>query len=362
MTPDKPIEEQLKECERKFLNALQEHPLPLTLTSAIDHRYLEVNHTFERISGWKRNEIIGRTPFDINIWVDPSHRIDYVKRLLSDGSVRNFDVHARLRNREVWLGLGFGALIEINGEPCILSVIAGVNDCGATAEAKQAEVTLASMARRLMQGQDQERVSVARELHEYIDRLLLVCANLDRVGQNSELIFDTNQQISEAKRQIEDLAIDIQRLSHRLHSSQLAYLGLEAAAALLCKELSEKKKIEIQFASEAVPKIMAPDVSLCLFRVLQGALENACTHSGSQSVQVVLRGGPNEIHLTVRDSGVGFDLENATNAPPIGLTIMKERLKLVGGHFSVESQRGRGTTIEAHVPLRAEIDSAGASK
>jgi PAS domain S-box-containing protein len=101
MTEQKQIKEQLKECERKFLNALQEHPLALTLTSAIDHRYIEVNNTFERISGWKRKEIIGKTPFDINIWVNPTDRIDLVKRLLSEGTVKDFEVRARLRNREV---------------------------------------------------------------------------------------------------------------------------------------------------------------------------------------------------------------------------------------------------------------------
>jgi len=61
----------------------------------------------------------------------------------------------------------------------------------------------------------------------------------------------------------------------------------------------------------------------------------------------------------VRNSGIGFDAENATTQ--ISLAIMKERLRLVGGGFSIESQGGRGTAIEAHVPLRAKIDSAGAS-
>lgn len=74
MTPQKETQEDLKDCEKKFFKALQEYPLPVTLTSAIDHRYIEVNTMFERISGWKRNEVIGRTPFDINIWVNPQRQ------------------------------------------------------------------------------------------------------------------------------------------------------------------------------------------------------------------------------------------------------------------------------------------------
>jgi PAS domain S-box-containing protein len=360
MTTDKSIEQQLKECERKFLSALQEHPLALTLTSAIDHRYIEVNDTFERISGWKRAEIIGRTPFDINIWVNPTDRIDVVKRLLSEGTVKNFEVRARLRNREVWLGLAFAAMIEINGEPCILSLIEGVTDSKRSEQTTQFEVTLAAMARKLIQGQEEERASVARELHNYIDRLLLLSVNLDRVRQNPEPVSEINQQIAEAKREIEDLVMDIQDLSHRLDSSRLEYLGLVTAASSLCKEVSEKKDIKIQFASEGMPKQMPQDVSLCLFRVLQGALQNALSHRGSQSVEVLLRGGSNEVQLTVRNSGIGFDMEDGTTQ--VCLAIMKERLRLVGGDFSVESQGGHGTAIEAHVPLAAEIESAGASK
>lgn len=83
MTPQKETQEDLKDCEKKFFKALQ-YPLPVTLTSAIDHRYIEVNTMFERISGWKRNEVIGRTPFDINIWVNPDDRIEIIRQLLSE--------------------------------------------------------------------------------------------------------------------------------------------------------------------------------------------------------------------------------------------------------------------------------------
>jgi len=363
MTEPERIKEALQECEKKFLKALQECPMAVTLTSAVDHRYIEVNGTFERMSGWNRDEVIGRTPFDINIWVEPSDRVAFVKRLLSVGTVRNLDVRARLKNGEVWIGLGFAALIEINGETCVLSLIEGVTDVKGAEETKQAEVTLSNMARRLIQAQEEERASVARELHDYVDRLLLLSVNLDRVRYPfPESVSEKNGHIAEAKQQIEVLAIDIQNLSHRLHSSKLEYLGLAAAAASFCKELSDEKKVEIQFSSEGMPEHLPQDVSLCLFRVLQGALQNALSHGGSQRVEVLLRGdGSREVHLTVRDSGISFDVDDAPNAPELGLAIMKERLKLVHGEFSVQPQRGHGTIIEARVPLPAKVDSAEAT-
>lgn len=217
------------------------------------------------------------------------------------------------------------------------------------------------MARSLIQAQEEERASVAHELHDYVDGLLLLSINLDRVRQTPKSVSEGNEQIADASRQIENLAMDIQNLSHRLYSSKLEYLGLAAAAASFCKELSDKTKVEIQFASEGIREHLPQDVSLCLFRVLRGAVEIALSHSGSQHVEVLLRGGSNEVYLTVRDSGIGFDVDNAANAPRIELAIMKERMNLVDGEFSVQSQRGRGATIQARVPLHAKIDSAEAA-
>jgi signal transduction histidine kinase len=215
------------------------------------------------------------------------------------------------------------------------------------------------MARKLIEAQEEERAAVASELHNYIDRLLLLSANLDGVGQNS--LSEMNKQILEATHHIKDLVMNIQDLSNRLHSSRLEYLGLAGATVALCKELSHEKKVDIQFSSEDMPKKMPDDVSLCLFRVLQGALQNALAHSGSQTINVFLRGDPNGIQLTVQDAGVGFDMEDASKAPAIGIAIMKERVKLAGGKFAVESQRGRGTTIRAHVPLVGGMVSVEAS-
>ncbi len=103
---------------------------------------------------------------------------------------------------------------------------------------------------------------------------------------------------------------------------------------------------------ENVPTALPSDISLCLYRVLQEALQNAVKHSGSPRAQVSITGGVNNINLTVEDSGVGFDPHDAMRGNGLGLTSMKERLKLVGGQLSIHSERGRGTMIHALVPLR----------
>jgi len=150
-------------------------------------------------------------------------------------------------------------------------------------------------------------------------------------------------------------------MSHELHSSKLQLLGIVAAMRGFCREFSEQQKLEIEFQTHDLPTPLSADISLCFFRVLQEALHNAAKHSGVRHFEVRLWGTSDEIHLTVRDSGVGFDPEAAKKSRGLGLISMEERLKLLTGTLSIDSQPKRGTTIHARVPLGSVSDSMGAT-
>lgn len=349
MAKDKQIEDAVKQCRNEFLDLFRQSPLVLTLCTAKDHRYIDVNETFERETGWNRNEVIGRTAFEIGLWADPGQRAELLKQILSGGVVRNVDVRIRVKNGDMRTGSLSAMLIEINGQRCVLCLVADVTDRKRAEEANQAAERLSSMGHRLIQAQEDERKLIARELHEYIDRLLLLSMELEHSGK-----------VETARRQIEDLVTDFQSLLQRVHSAKLEYLGLAAAAASFCKELSIQKKIDIQFTSEGVAKELPEKIASSLYLIMQEALQNAISYSGAKRIHVKLVRGPNKTDLTVRDSGVGFDAA-ALKGPGFGLMIMRERLKQVGGELSIESQPGRGTTIHAQVPLHFQEKSAGAS-
>jgi signal transduction histidine kinase len=167
--------------------------------------------------------------------------------------------------------------------------------------------------------------------------------------------------MGELQKQTSEIADDIQSLSHELHSAKLQYLGIAAAMRGFCKEFGEQQKVEIDFQTHDLPSPVPPDISLCLFRVLQEALHNSAKHSGVRHFEVQLWGTSDEIHLTVRDSGAGFDREAARKSRGLGLISMEERLKLLNGTFSIESQPNRGSTIHAGVPLRSGSDSMRAA-
>jgi len=112
--------------------------------------------------------------------------------------------------------------------------------------------------------------------------------------------------------------------------------------------------VKIDCTIVGIPTNLPQEISLCLFRVLQEALQNATKHSGVRNFKVELRGDPGEIQLTVSDSGVGFDPEMAIRSHGLGLVSMQERLQLVKGQIAIESKPNRGVKIRARVPLSSE--------
>ena len=141
---------------------------------------------------------------------------------------------------------------------------------------------------------------------------------------------------------------------------RLELMGLEAAAAGFCEELSKRHGVTIDVHFENVPTALPREISLCLYRVLQEALHNVVKHSVSGHADVSLCGQSKTINLIVKDSGAGFDPHEAMRGRGLGLTSMKERLKVIGGELSIHSRRGRGTMIHAVAPLRLPTKSASA--
>lgn len=245
--------------------------------------------------------------------------------------------------------------MDESGEP---ARILGVNID--ITERKIAEEAVSSMGGKLIEAQERERTWIARELHDDINqRLALVAMNLDRHRQSFRASAEEMRSVmGEATKRVSEVVSDIHAMSHRLHSSRLDTVGLVAASAGLCRELSERQKVEIEFHSEGVPKNLPEAITMCMFRVLQEALQNAAKHSGANQYRVSLVRCPNHIVLTVCDEGRGFYPTEALKGSGLGLTSMMERVKLVGGELVIDAKPKVGTAIRASVPLDFKTKSA----
>jgi PAS domain S-box-containing protein len=266
----------------------------------------------------------------------PDVQISY-RMLLFDGSV-------------VWVEKTAHATFDEQGR--MVRVVGMVADI---TERKKAEEALSAMTRKLVEAQEQERARIARELHDDIgQRLAMLTIDLDQVQQiSSDLPPEVLSRMVELRQQTKQISAGVQSLSHDLHSSQLEHLGVVTGIKSWCREFGERRHIQIDFEHN-VQGSFPPEIGLCLFRVLQEALHNAAKHSGVKRFEVQLHEESGEIHLIVSDSGRGFDVEAMKQGRGLGLTSMRERVRLVNGTISIESNPMSGTTIHVRIPLESE--------
>jgi signal transduction histidine kinase/ABC-type uncharacterized transport system substrate-binding protein len=217
---------------------------------------------------------------------------------------------------------------------------------------KQVEEDLASLSGRLISAQEEERKRIAREIHDdYSQHLALLAMDLENLDEEIE-DPSANERLHEIWNGIGEVGADLHSLSHRLHSSTLDTLGLVAGAKAFCTEFAEQQGIRVDFAAENVPRDVPADRALCLFRIVQEGLRNIKRHSGADRAEVRLECSGEKLHLSVADRGRGFDVNNRSPRPGIGIHSMEERLRLLGGQLSITSQAMGGTKIDAWLPLR----------
>jgi PAS domain S-box-containing protein len=335
------------EGEARFRLVCNTAPVMIWMSGA-DQAFSYFNQTWLDFTGRPIDEELG------NGWTQAIHPEDlqsFIQTYITafDGR-RSFKMQCRVRRHDGeyrWIS-GTGVPRFDDGG----SFAGYIGSCTDFTDNRLAEQALASVSQRLILAQEKERTRIARELHDDINqRIALIAIDLMRLGQTSDSLANVSGQIVKLKDRMAELGTEVQTISHRLHSSKLEYLGLVAAAASFCRELSSQHEVKIDFSHEEVPSVLPVETSLCLFRVLQESLTNGVKHSGAQTFKVDLRRNAETLNLTVSDSGVGFDPKVAIANKGIGLVSMQERLHLVNGAFSIDSSLARGTTIRASVPI-----------
>lgn len=205
-----------------------------------------------------------------------------------------------------------------------------------------------SISSRLITLVEEERKHLARELHDDIgQRISLLAVELDLITTEQECEGSIRNKLNQALAELKELATDVHHLSHRLHSSKLQHLGLPVALREICRQIAGQYEIEVNLHAEMASSTLPEDVSLCLYRVAQEALNNAVKHSHSNRVEVRLESDDSIVKMQVRDFGVGFD--HSAQFHGLGLIMMQERLRMVGGTLVIKSLVGAGTELTAKV-------------
>lgn len=344
ITERKRAEEALRDSEAQFRSVFREAGVGMVIVSP-EGRYLSANQTFCDSLGYTEQELLEKTVESITFpedWPAFQAKLQEAER---DGHgfmwLQKRCLHKS--GRIVYTESSTSVIRNHEGDSHFF--VAQVIDITSR---RKAEMELAEMSRKLIQAQEQERARIARELHDDIcQRLAMACVDVQLLKGNQGEIETRAERLMG---KLSDISNDLQALSHELHSSKLEYLGVVTGIKSWCNEFAELAKLRVDFTSN-VSDTIPVEIGYPLLRVVQQAAHNAKKHSGASLLEVKLKEGPGEIYLTIGDSGRGFDVEEALQGKGLGLTSMKERVRLIHGTIEIDSKPGQGTTIRVRVPL-----------
>lgn len=263
----------------------------------------------------------------------------------------NFEMEYRLRRHDGeyrWI-VDYGVpRFGSNGTFC-----GYIGSCVDITERKLSEKSLQELTGRLIRAQEEERIRIARELHDDISqRMAFLQIGLEQFAESmSGLEASERNQLQGLAKIASEVSSELHGMSHHLHPAKLDLQGLVATVKSFCRELCNQHGMQISFRHHDVPAEIPKDVALCLFRIVQEALRNVVKHGMTSEAKVELTGQDNWIHLCISDPGIGFSSETARGKGGLGLISMRERLRLIGGFFSVQSEPAHGTRIRVAVPL-----------
>jgi signal transduction histidine kinase len=219
--------------------------------------------------------------------------------------------------------------------------------------AKEREIqdNLRLYAQKVGEAQEAERKRIARELHdETVQALVVISRQIEDLGMPGSDVTPEG-----IRQQIRGVIQGVREFSQKLRPSVLDDLGLVPALESLCADLRRQPGIEVYLEVLGDPPGLAPGRELMVFRVVQEALTNVRKHSGATRASIKLSFEKDNIELVVEDNGSGFAVpagyEGMTGEGKLGLVGMQERVQLLGGTISIQSQPGMGTTLRVRVPI-----------
>jgi signal transduction histidine kinase len=226
------------------------------------------------------------------------------------------------------------------------------------ARARYAELALhrgelQQLSARLVDAQETERRSISRELHDEVGQSLgLLLMDVGRLSNHLPNSDEKSRELLEHIRAVAERIVQtVRNMALLLRPSMLDELGLVPAVEWYARELSRQGDIEVKVHTENVSEHAPDEVKVCLYRVIQEALNNAQRHAHAKNVLVELTQSNDTIHLKIADDGSGFDAKRTRG---MGLLGMEERVNRLGGTIAIDSRANAGTTIHVALPLAME--------
>jgi PAS domain S-box-containing protein len=347
----------LKASEMRYRRLFETAQDGILILNADTGQIDDVNPFLTDLLGYTREQLLGNRLWEIGPFKDTKASKAEFRELQREDYVRYDDLPLETSTGKSINVEFVSNVYRVNGGRVIQCNIRNITE-RKQAEAKRKEYSrkLQVLSRRLVEAQETERRNIARELHDEIGQALTVMqlnlqAMLLSPGMEvvSPRLNESLEVVGRVLEQVRDISLD-------LRPSILDDLGLEPALRWYTERQAALVELKVEFHADQLEQRLDPVIETECFRIAQEALTNVVRHAQAKVVTVELREEDGQIHLRVRDDGVGFDVavvrEKAVRGTSLGLLSMEERAVLAGGRLEFNSVPGQGTEVHAWFPLK----------
>ena len=211
---------------------------------------------------------------------------------------------------------------------------------------------LHALSQRLMKAQEEERLHLSRELHDELGQLLIAAIfQLGLLERNSTSAEAVQEHVQELRATVNNIQQELHSLAVNLRPASLDHVGLVSAIEQYINEFRRQYRLNVEFETAGMQNRRLPSaVETAIFRIVQESLTNVILHAQATRVDVVINLKGDSAIAIIEDNGVGFFPSLATDGDHLGLFGMRERVEMLGGSLTIESEPGKGTTVRAEVP------------
>lgn len=358
ITERKRAEEKLRLSEERFSKAFFISPAGMTITRIADGKFIDVNDSFLGMFGFSREETIGHTSTELNMWT-PEERQKLIQAQLASRGLRDFELQARSKSGRSVNILFSSRPIELEGETCHVTTMIDITARKRTeAELQQLNTELEQrVVERTAELKEQyvraatleERQRLARDLHDVVSQTLfsasVIAETLPRLWQRDP--EQVRQGLGELHRLTRGALAEMRALLLELRPEAMTEINLADLLGHLANALTGRTQLEASLTTEPLPTLPA-ETRLGLYRIAQEALNNVVKHARAQRVDISLApltvGEAHGVQLRLRDDGRGFDPASVPSGH-LGLGIMRERAEAIGASITFQTQPGAGTEV-----------------
>jgi two-component system cell cycle sensor histidine kinase/response regulator CckA len=360
-----------RNAEETFRKAFNANPEPITIATILEGRYLDVNESFLRVTGYSREEVIGRTSRELKFWEHPEDRTRFIEIIKELGSVRDLEIKFRTKSGEIRMAVDSGEVIDVAGRECVIAILRDITDQKA-------------LEKQLRQTQKMEAVGqlsggIAHDFNNLLgviigyseilehrlppnDPLQKECLQIKKAGQSAasltrQLLAFSRQQVLEPRvLDLNAIVLNVEKMLRRLIGEHIDLrTQLDPALGCVKADQSQIEQVIINLAVNA-RDAMAQGGKL-IIETSNVILDEDYARRHSPQLP-----GP-YVLLAVADTGIGMDAETQARifepffttkelgkGTGLGLSTVYGVVRQSGGHIWVYSEPGQGTTFKVYLP------------